>query len=118
MVEISFIADMQLEKFEYHVPFHRQYVRLGHANIVMLRTTLTNITRRAIELLRPIVAAQLISVLDSRVLAMDEMPIKAGPRSARARCNKASSGRCTASGTRSICIRDQPWNQIDHLIRR
>ncbi|MEL0638961.1 transposase, partial [Marinomonas sp. TI.3.20] len=45
--------------------------------ITLSRATLTNLTKRGIELLRPIVVEQLISVLDSKVLAMDETPIKA-----------------------------------------
>jgi len=42
------------------------------------RATLTNLSKRAIELLRPIAQAQLDNVLRSKVLAMDETPIKAG----------------------------------------
>ena len=83
VADVSFIAGMLVDKFEYHLPLHRQYQRLGHAGIVVSRTTLTNITRRAIELLRPIVASQLVSVLESSVLAMDETPIKAGPSKKR-----------------------------------
>jgi transposase len=43
-----------------------------------LRTTLSNITHRAITVLEPIYDAQLRHVLLSRILAIDETPIKAG----------------------------------------
>nr|WP_206604791.1 transposase [Kineobactrum sediminis] len=46
----------------------------------MARSTLTNLTRRSIELLTPIYHAQLRQLLHSRFLAMDETPIKAGRR--------------------------------------
>ena len=44
----------------------------------MARSTLTNLVRRSIDLLTPIYQAQLRQLLRSRVLAMDETPIKAG----------------------------------------
>ncbi|MFO7528716.1 MAG: IS66 family transposase [Marinobacter sp.] len=44
------------------------------------RSTLTNLVKRAIDLLRPVVDAETDNVLRSRVLAMDETPIKAGHR--------------------------------------
>ena len=44
----------------------------------MSRGSLTNWSARAIDLLTPIYAAQCAHVLQSRVLAMDETPIKAG----------------------------------------
>jgi transposase len=74
------LADVSLlvDKFLYHLPLHRQHQRIEQAGITLSRTTLTNLTKRAIDLLRPIVDAQLASVLLSRVLAMDETPVKAG----------------------------------------
>jgi hypothetical protein len=41
------------------------------------------VAKQSIELLRPIVAAQLESILDSQTLAMDETPVKAGPSKKR-----------------------------------
>lgn len=78
-VDVSFIAGMLVDKFEYHIPLYRQHQRLTHAGITLSRTTLTNVGKKAIELLRPIVDAQLLSVLNSQTLAMDETSIKAGP---------------------------------------
>ncbi|MFU8766009.1 MAG: IS66 family transposase, partial [Haliea sp.] len=52
---------------------------LGAAGITVSRATLTQLSQRAIELLEPIHHAQLRHLLQSRVLAMDETPIRAGP---------------------------------------
>jgi transposase len=83
VVDVSFAAGMLVDKFEYHLPLYRQHQRLAHAGITLSRTTLTNVAKQSIELLRPIVAAQLESVLDSQTLAMDETPVKAGPSKKR-----------------------------------
>ena len=40
--------------------------------------TLTNLVHRAAQLLAPIAKAQLQSILQSKLLAIDETPIKAG----------------------------------------
>ena len=83
MVDVSFIAGMLVDKFEYHLPLYRQHQRLAHAGITLSRTTLTNVSKQAIELLRPIVDSQLQSVLSSQTLAMDETSVKAGPSKKR-----------------------------------
>ncbi len=69
---------MLVDKFQYHIPLYRQHQRLTAAGITLSRATLTNYVRRAISLLVPIVDAQRESVLQSKVLAMDETPTKAG----------------------------------------
>ena len=76
--DVSFLVGLMVDKFLYHLPLYRQHQRLSAAGITLSRTTLTNLVRRAIELLEPIVDAQRDSVLQSRVLAMDETPTKAG----------------------------------------
>ncbi len=78
IADVSFIAGMLVDKYEYHLPLHRQHLRLKNSGITLARSTLTNLSKQAIELLRPIVDAQLLSVLESSVLAMDETPVKAG----------------------------------------
>ncbi len=60
------------------MPLYRQHQRLKDAGITLSRSTLTNYTQRAIELLGPIVDTQWQHILQSKVLAMDETPIKAG----------------------------------------
>ncbi len=78
IADASMLVGLLVDKFLYHLPLHRQHQRMSQAGITVARSTLTNWVRRAIELLRPIVDVQLEHVLQSRVLAMDETPIKAG----------------------------------------
>ncbi|RAU16395.1 IS66 family transposase, partial [Nitrincola tibetensis] len=76
--DVSLLVGLLVDKFLYHLPLYRQHQRMGHSGITTSRTTLTTLTQRPIELLRPIVEAQLANILRSKVLAMDETPIKAG----------------------------------------
>lgn len=78
LADVSFLVGMLVDKFQFHIPLYRQHQRLESAQITLSRATLTNLTRRAIALLEPIADAQLQHILLSRVLAMDETPIKAG----------------------------------------
>ena len=86
--DVSFLAGMLLNKFMYHLPLYRQHQRLDHNGIKVARSTLTNLVRRSIDLLTPIYQAQLRQLLRSRVLAMDETPIKAG-RKKKGKMNQA-----------------------------
>jgi transposase len=79
IADVSFLVGLLTDKFLYHLPLYRQHQRLQQAGITLSRATLTNLTKRAIDLLRPIVEAQLRNILLSKVLAMDETPVKAGP---------------------------------------
>jgi transposase len=76
--DVSFLAGLLIEKFVYHLPLYRQHQRLDAAGIHVVRSTLTNLVHRTADLLEPVYAAQLRSILSSKVLAMDETPIKAG----------------------------------------
>ncbi len=67
-----------VDKFVYHLPLYRQHQRIKDAGITLSRSTLTYWVQRTSDLLRPIHDAQLQHILLSRVLAMDETPIKAG----------------------------------------
>jgi VanZ family protein len=78
VADVSFLAGMLVDKFLYHLPLYRQHQRLQQSGITLSRSTLTNLTSRAIDLLSPIVDAQMANVLLSRILAMDETYIKAG----------------------------------------
>ena len=62
----------------HHLPLHRQHQRLRDAGIALSRSTLVHWTSRAIDLLAPVTAAQSALVLNSRVLAMDEISLEAG----------------------------------------
>jgi transposase len=76
--DVSLLAGMLIDKFCYHLPLYRQHQRLAQAGIQVSRTSLTNWTSCSIDLLVPIVDAQYQHLLQSKVLAMDETPIKAG----------------------------------------
>lgn len=78
LADVSLLAGLLVDKFQFHLPLYRQHQRIQQAGITLSRSTLTNLVKRAIGLLRPIVNAQTDNVLRSRVLAMDETPIKAG----------------------------------------
>ena len=78
--DVSFLVGMLLDKFLYHLPLYRQHQRLEQNGIKVARSTLTSLTQRSIMLLEPIYQAQLANLLRSRVLAMDETPIKAGQK--------------------------------------
>ena len=80
IADVSFIVGMMIDKFLYHQPLHRQHQKLALSGMTLSRTTLTNLVRRAIALLEPIYDALLLHILLSKVLAMDETPIKAGRR--------------------------------------
>jgi transposase len=76
--EVSFLAGLVQDKFSYHTPLYRQHQRLQDGGIRVTRPWLTQLTQQATGLLEPIYDAQLDSIRVSRVIAMDETPIKAG----------------------------------------
>ena len=78
VADVSFLAGMLVDKFVYHLPLYRQHQRLQQSGIQLSRSTLTGLGSRTIDLLTPIFHAQFGNILQSRVLAMDETPIKAG----------------------------------------
>ena len=77
--DVSFIAGMIVDKFAYHLPLYRLHLRLRDAGFKVSRHWLTQLMQQAVALLEPIHEAQLLSIRASRVIAMDETPIKAGP---------------------------------------
>lgn len=80
LADVSVLAGLLLDKFRYHLPLYRQHQRLADAGITLSRATLTQWVHRTAALLEPIYHALLSSILQSKVLAMDETPIKAGHR--------------------------------------
>ena len=76
--DVSFVAGLLIDKFLYHLPLHRQHQRLDQCGIHVSRPWLTQLTQSALELLAPIHESQMDSICRSRVIAMDETPIKAG----------------------------------------
>ena len=79
--DVSVLVGLLIDKFRYHLPLYRQHQRMAAAGLTISRSSLSNWVHRTIELLEPIYHSQLYSILHSRVLAMDETPIRAGRKS-------------------------------------
>ena len=77
--DVSFVVGMMVDKCAFHLPLYRQHQRLRDAGIKVSRHWLTHLMQQTVGLLEPIHHAQLESIRGSRVIAMDETPIKAGP---------------------------------------
>jgi hypothetical protein len=67
-----------IDKFAWHLPLYRQHQRLIAAGFNLSRAWLTQLVQQGAMLLKAIYEAQLESIRQSRVKAMDETPIKAG----------------------------------------
>lgn len=78
LADVSLLVGLMVDKFQYHLPLYRQHQRMAQAGITLSRATLTNLVRRSIDLLRPVVDAQLKNILAGGLIAMDETPVKAG----------------------------------------
>ena len=76
--DVSFVAGLLVDKFAYPLPLYRQHQRLQDAGFHVSRPWLTQLAQQGAALLEPIHEALLASIRASRVLAMDETPIKAG----------------------------------------
>jgi transposase len=76
--DVSFIAGVLVDKFQWHLPLYRQHQRLTEAGFKLSRAWLTQLVSQGAQLLEPIYDAQLESIRRSRVKAVDETPIKAG----------------------------------------
>ncbi|MEM1281424.1 MAG: IS66 family transposase [Cyanobacteria bacterium P01_H01_bin.152] len=76
--DVSLLAGLMVDKAIYHLPLYRQHQRLRDSGVRLSRTTLIHWMQKSIALLQPIYQAQRRHILQSKVLAMDEVPIKAG----------------------------------------
>lgn len=76
--DVSVIAGLMVDKAVYHLPLYRQHQRMLDSGVRVSRSTLINWINKGIELLKPIYQAQWRHVLQSKILAMDEVPMKAG----------------------------------------
>lgn len=76
--DVSFIAGMLIDKFQWHQPLYRQHQMLAAGGITVNRGSLSQWANRAVGLLKPVHDAQWRSVLESAVIQMDETPIRAG----------------------------------------
>jgi transposase len=75
--DVSFLAGLVIDKLQYHLPLYRQHQRLAHSGIEVSRPWLTQLVHKTASLLEPVYQAQLDSIRESSVVAMDETPIKA-----------------------------------------
>ena len=57
--DVSLVAGILVDKFQYHLPLYRQHQRLAAGGVTISRQTLTNFVARAADLLAPIYYAQL-----------------------------------------------------------
>ena len=85
---VSLLVGILIDKFLYHLPLYRQHQRLAAAGVTISRVTLTNYVHRTVALLQGIYQAQLISILESNILQMDETSIKAGQSAKRGKMQK------------------------------
>ena len=76
--DVSFLAGMLVDKYQYHQPLYRIHQRLEGSGFTLSRPWLTQLSQQAIALVAPIYQAQLASIKQSRIITMDETPIKAG----------------------------------------
>jgi transposase len=76
--DVSFLAELIIDKFLYHLPLYREHQHLLAARVDVSRQWLTQQVLAVALLLAPIAAAQLAAIRACRVKAMDETPIKAG----------------------------------------
>lgn len=76
--DVSVCAGLLVDKFVYHLPLYRQHQRMSDSGLRVSRPWLTQLAQQISALLEPIYTAQLASIVDGRVIAMDETPIKAG----------------------------------------
>jgi transposase len=79
--DVSFLAGLVIDKFQFHLPLYRQHQRLEQAGITVSRPWLTQLVHKTAALLEPVYEAQLDSIRESAVIAMDETPIKASRKS-------------------------------------
>ena len=76
--DVSFIAGLAIDKYQFHLPLYRQHQTIKNADIFLDRGHLTRVLNRAAELLEPIYETLFSSVLSSKILTADETPTPAG----------------------------------------
>jgi transposase len=92
IADVSFIAGLVIDKFRFALPLYRQHQRLAETGVHISRSTLTLLVQRAALLLEPIYEALQTSVLASKLLLMDETPIKAGHKRTQKGSGKMKTG--------------------------
>lgn len=68
----SLLAEILLQKYEYHVPFYRQVRQFKHLGLDIPETTLNGWFKPACELLKPLYEVLKTEVIDSDYIQVDE----------------------------------------------
>ncbi|MEZ5653163.1 MAG: transposase [Burkholderiaceae bacterium] len=77
-VDVSMLAGLLIDKFQWHLPLYRQHQRLAAEGITIAPATIEAWVKRTVELLGPVAAAIKAAILSGDYLKVDETPIKAG----------------------------------------
>jgi len=83
--DVSLIAGLMVDKAVYHLPLHRQHLRMLQSGVTLSRATLINYVSQGIDLLTPIAKAMLRNIIGGSHISMDETPMKAGRKSSTRR---------------------------------
>jgi len=79
LLETNFIVGVLVDKFKYYIPLFRQNQMLADSFICLSRSTLVNAVLKSANLLKPIYKEVLKSISESKIISMDEVPIRVGP---------------------------------------
>jgi transposase len=113
--DVSFLAGMLVDKYQYHLPLYRIHQRLEGGGFNLSRPWLTQLSQQAIALLEPIYQAQLASIKQSRIITMDETPIKAG-REVQGKMRTAWFWPVHGE-SQEICFPYAPTHQKEHIFK-
>lgn len=86
--DVSLLAGLMVDKAVYHLPLHRQHLRMLQSGVTLSRATLINYVSQGIDLLTPIATAMLSNILSGGNISMDETPMKAGRQTSTRRTSK------------------------------
>lgn len=76
--DVSLLAGLMVDKAVYHLPLHRQHLRMLQSGVTLSRASLINYVSQSIDLVIPIAQAVLSNILSGGNISMDETPMKAG----------------------------------------
>lgn len=83
--DVSLLAGLMVDKAVFHLPLHRQHLRMLQSGVTLSRATLINYVSQGIDLLTPIAKAVLSNIISGGNISMDETPMKAGRQSSTRR---------------------------------
>jgi transposase len=86
--DVSFLAGLAVDKYQFHLPLYRQHQTIKNADIFLDRGHLTRVLHRMAELLEPIYETLSSSVLSSKILTADETPTPAGRNKKKGKMDK------------------------------